>query len=105
MTEPVPGARRALGAMLAAARRSTRSGRGASASEVAERAGVGESWYRWLEEGRNIGLSPAALGWVADALALRGATRQRLFGLASLEEADELPPMIEPLRPSVRALI
>ena len=105
MTEPVPGARRALGAMLAAVRRSTRSGRGASAGEVAERAGVGESWYRWLEEGRNIGLSPAALGWVADALAVRGAARQRLFGLASLEEADELPPMIEPLRPSVRALI
>ena len=83
MTEPVPGARRALGAMLAAARRSARAGRGARPGEVAERAGVGESWYRWLEEGRNIGLSPAALGWVADALALRGATRQRVGNPAS----------------------
>jgi len=105
MTEPVPGARRALGAMLAAARRSARAGRGASAAEVAERAGVGESWYRWLEEGRNIGLSPVALGWVADALALRGPARRRLFGIAGVEEADELPAMIEPLRPSVRVLI
>jgi len=105
MTEPVPGARRALGAMLAAARRSARAGRGARPGEVAERAGVGESWYRWLEEGRNIGLSPVALGWVADALALRGPARERLFGLAGLEEADELSPIVEPIRPSVRDFI
>jgi len=105
MTEPVPGARRALGAMLAAARRSARAGRGARPGEVAERAGVGESWYRWLEEGRNIGLSPVALDWVADALALRGPARQRLFGLAGLEEADELSPIVEPIRPSVRDFI
>jgi len=105
MTEPVPGARRALGAMLAAARRSARAGRGARPGEVAERAGVGESWYRWLEEGRNIGLSPVALGWVADALALRGPARERLFGLAGLEEADELSPIVEPMRPSVRDFI
>ena len=105
MTEPVPGARRALGAMLAAARRSARAGRGARPGEVAERAGVGESWYRWIEEGRNIGLSPVALGWVADALALRGPARERLFGLAGLEEADELSPIVEPIRPSVRDFI
>jgi len=105
MTEPVPGARRTLGAMLAAARRSARAGRGARPGEVAERAGVGESWYRWLEEGRNIGLSPVALGWVADALALRGPARERLFGLAGLEEADELSPIVEPIRPSVRDFI
>jgi len=105
MTEPVPGARRALGAMLAAARRSARAGRGARPGEVAERAGVGESWYRWLEEGRNIGLSPVALGWVADALALRGPARERLFGLAGLEEADELSPIVEPIRPSARDFI
>src|SRR5262245_50318524 len=44
-------------------------------------------------------------GWVADALALHGPARQRLFGLASFEETEELPAMVEPLRPSVRALI
>jgi AraC-like DNA-binding protein len=105
MKEPVRGARRALGEMLAAARRSAGGGRGVGVDQVAERAGVGETWYRWLEEGRNIGLSAIALGWVADALGLRGAARHRLFGLAGTEEADELPAMIEPVRPSVHELI
>src|SRR5262249_44684932 len=99
MREPVMDARRALGEMLAAARRSAGGARALGEDQVAERAGVGLSWYRWLEDGRNIGVSPTALGWVADALALRGAARRRLFELAGLEESDELPAMIEPVRP------
>jgi AraC-like DNA-binding protein len=91
--------------MLAAARRSAGRRRGLDAADVAERAGVGKIWYHWLEEGRNIGLSPIALGWVADALALRGVARRRLFELAGIEEGDELPAMVEPVRPSVRTLI
>ena len=101
----MPGARRALGEMLAAARRGAGGRRPLSVEQVAERAGVGASWVQWLEAGRNIGLSPVALAWVADALALRGAPRRRVFELAGIEEAPELPAMIEPLRPSVRRLI
>src|SRR5262249_41123950 len=105
MTEPVPGARRALGAMLAAARRSARAGRGARPGEVAERAGLGEGGSGGLEGGRTMGFSPVPLGGVAGALALRGPARERLFGLAGLEEADELSPIVEPMRPSVRDFI
>ena len=102
----MPGARRALGEMLAAARRGAGGGRRPlSVEQVAERAGVGASWIGWLEAGRNIGLSPAVLGWVADALALRGGPRRRAFDLAGIEEVPELPAFIEPLRPTVRRLI
>jgi AraC-like DNA-binding protein/transcriptional regulator with XRE-family HTH domain len=105
MAELVPGARRALGEMLAVARRPAGRRRGLNADDVAERAGVGKTWYRWLEEGRNIGLSPIALGWVADALTFRDVARRRLFELAGIDETNELPAMVEPVRPSVRELI
>ena len=101
MKKPEAGARRALGEMLAAARRK----HGLTPERAAELAGVGPSWYRWLEEGRNIGLSSVTLRWVADALAVRGAARRRLFELAGIEEGFELLPMVEPVRPSVSRLI
>ena len=105
MTEPLPGARHALGEMLVAARRAAGGRREVSADQVAERAGVGETWYRWLEEGRGVGLSPVALGWVSDALGLHGAVRQQVFGLAGLEEVEQLPAMLEPVRPAIRELV
>lgn len=41
--------------------------------EVAVLAGVGASWYQWLEQGRDITVSPQVLDAVARVLRLSGA--------------------------------
>ena len=56
--------------------------------EVAVAASVGLSWYTWLEQGRAINISAAALGRVASALRLGLADRAYLFWLAGLPHAD-----------------
>jgi transcriptional regulator with XRE-family HTH domain len=52
--------------------------------EVAVLAGVGASWYQWLEQGRNISVSPQVLDAVARVLRLSGAERRHLYLLAGL---------------------
>ena len=62
--------------------------------EVALLAGVGATWYTWLEQGRDVRPSPAVLSAVAGALRLDAAERRHLYVLN-----DRPPP--EP-RPSGR---
>lgn len=50
--------------------------------EVAQLAGISTAWYTWLEQGRDIALSAAALARLADVLALSPAERGYLFELA-----------------------
>ena len=50
--------------------------------EVAQLAAISTTWYTWLEQGRRISLSAAALARVAGALALSAAERAYLFELA-----------------------
>ncbi len=50
--------------------------------ELAEATGVGVTWITWLEQGRNVSASPAALARLADALLLNPAERASLFDLA-----------------------
>ncbi|MGA4842004.1 helix-turn-helix transcriptional regulator [Streptomyces sp. G45] len=61
--------------------------------EVAVLAGVGASWYQWLEQGRDISVSPQVLDSVARVLRLSGAERRHLYVLAGLNppapQADE----------------
>ncbi|MBP2190477.1 helix-turn-helix transcriptional regulator [Nocardia goodfellowii] len=52
--------------------------------EVAMRAGVGVSWYTWLEQGREISVSGEVLDAVASALLLSEAERAHLYLLAGL---------------------
>ncbi|MCQ4043567.1 helix-turn-helix transcriptional regulator [Streptantibioticus rubrisoli] len=52
--------------------------------EVAVLAGVGASWYQWLEQGRDISVSPQVLDSVARVLRLNGAERRHLYVLAGL---------------------
>ncbi|MCK7628097.1 helix-turn-helix transcriptional regulator [Streptomyces sp. RS10V-4] len=52
--------------------------------EVAVLAGVGASWYQWLEQGRDITVSPQVLDAVARVLRLSGAERRHLYALAGL---------------------
>lgn len=55
--------------------------------EVAALAGVGLSWYTWLEQGRDIGVSAGFLDNLARVLKLDAAERRHLFLLA-----QERPP-------------
>lgn len=52
--------------------------------EVAVLAGVGVSWYQWLEQGRDISVSPQVLDAVARVLRLSDAERRHLYLLAGL---------------------
>ncbi|MGW1838500.1 helix-turn-helix transcriptional regulator [Streptomyces sp. NPDC002067] len=63
--------------------------------EVAVLAGVGVSWYTWLEQGRDIKVSEQVLDAVAGALLLDAAEHAHLYRLAGLT-----PPQ-PPSRPSV----
>ncbi|MET8389689.1 helix-turn-helix transcriptional regulator [Streptosporangium canum] len=56
--------------------------------EVAVLAGVGVSWYTWLEQGRDIKVSGAVLDAVARALRLDEAERTHLYVLAGLNPPD-----------------
>lgn len=60
--------------------------------EVAALAGVGLTWYTWLEQGRDIGVSADFLDSLARVLKLDAAERRHLFLLA-----HERPPA-EPAR-------
>jgi transcriptional regulator with XRE-family HTH domain len=53
--------------------------------ELAAVAGVGVSWYTWLEQGRDIHPSPDVLDALARALRLDAAERTTLFALARTE--------------------
>jgi transcriptional regulator with XRE-family HTH domain len=57
--------------------------------EVAVLAGVGVSWYQWLEQGRDITVSGQVLDSVARVLKLDDAERRHLYVLAGLN-----PPLL-----------
>ena len=50
--------------------------------EVATLAGVGVTWYTWLEQGRDIGVSSPVLERIARVLKMDGTQRRHLFLLA-----------------------
>jgi transcriptional regulator with XRE-family HTH domain len=75
-----------------------RSGRrrtpGLRREEVAVLANVGVSWYTWLEQGRDIGVSTVVVNAIANALLLEGADREYFYSLlgkapGSRRAADE----------------
>jgi transcriptional regulator with XRE-family HTH domain len=72
--------------------------------EVAQLAGVGVTWYTWLEQGRPIHASAQVLEAVARTLRLDPVERQHLFRLAELPDAAldvedclRLSPHIQPI--------
>jgi transcriptional regulator with XRE-family HTH domain len=54
--------------------------------EVATLAGVGVTWYTWLEQGRDINASPQVLDAVARTLMLDPHEREHLFRLADVPD-------------------
>ncbi|MFI6519387.1 helix-turn-helix transcriptional regulator [Spirillospora sp. NPDC050679] len=80
--------------------------------EVAQLAGVGVTWYTWLEQGRPINASPQVLEAVARTLRMDSAERAHLFRLAEvpldeppdpanclLPDAPDLPDILAALDP------
>ena len=57
--------------------------------ELAEAAGVGLTWITWLEQGRDVSASPAALARLSDALRLNPAERASMFDLAGRRDPVE----------------
>ncbi len=98
--------RRQLGAFLRARRERispreagiTASGRrrtpGLRREEVAQLAGIGITWYTWLEQGRAVGVSDQVLEAVARVLRLTEAERHHILVLADRAPAvPQLPPL------------
>ena len=73
--------------------------------EVAQLAGVGLSWYTWLEQGRDIKPSVQVLDAVARVLELDTAERAHLFHLARLELPLPSPGYAHEAPPELRALV
>ncbi|WP_338765601.1 helix-turn-helix domain-containing protein [Massilia sp. METH4] len=89
MTQPDP--RRLLGAFIRAHRErlpppvsgvGRRRTPGLRREELADAAGVSTTWITWLEQGREVAASAAALARLADALRLTSAERASMFDLA-----------------------
>ncbi|TKI54196.1 helix-turn-helix domain-containing protein [Brevibacillus antibioticus] len=71
--------------------------------EVAQLAGVSSTWYTWLEQGRDIKVSPSVLDAVARALQLTVDERKYLYALAldtgtgvGQDVQKDEPPQINP---------
>jgi transcriptional regulator with XRE-family HTH domain len=60
--------------------------------EVARRCGLSATWYTWIEQGRDVSVSPTALARLADALQLDRVERAYLFELAAKRDPDSQAP-------------
>ena len=56
--------------------------------EVAQLCGLSVTWYTWIEQGRDVSVSPAALARLARGLRLSRAERGYLFELAGKRDPD-----------------
>jgi transcriptional regulator with XRE-family HTH domain len=73
--------------------------------EVAQLAGVGTTWYTWLEQGRDVRASQEVLDALARGLQLTPVERAHLLLLGRGEEAPAVAPPAETVSPSLRRLI
>jgi transcriptional regulator with XRE-family HTH domain len=73
--------------------------------ELAELAGVGVSWYTWLEQGRPIRVSAQVLESLARALHLHAAETAHLFILARGELPTPPAPATEGVAPAVQQIL
>jgi transcriptional regulator with XRE-family HTH domain len=75
--------------------------------EVAQLAGVGVTWYTWLEQGRRINASVQVLDAVARTLKLDQAEHQHLYRLADVPDAsaDGAPPECPSISPDIQGIL
>jgi transcriptional regulator with XRE-family HTH domain len=91
----------ALGLPAGARRRTP----GLRREEVAQLCGLSVTWYTWLEQGREVSVSPTALARLANALRLGRAERAYLFELAGKRDPDQGESEIDPIPPAVLACV
>ncbi|MGW0664294.1 helix-turn-helix transcriptional regulator [Streptodolium elevatio] len=72
--------------------------------EVAQLAGVGVTWYTWLEQGRPIKASAHVLDAVSRTLRLDVAEREHLYLLAGIPSVSR-PESMDPVRPEVQGIL
>jgi transcriptional regulator with XRE-family HTH domain len=72
--------------------------------EVAQHAGVGVTWYTWLEQARDINVSEQVLDAISRTLLLDPHERGHLFTLAG-SPLTEIGPDSLPVSPEVRLLL
>ncbi len=74
----------AIGLAVGARRRTP----GLRREEVAQLCGLSTTWYTWIEQGRDVSVSPAAFARLAAALRLSRAERAYLFELAGKRDPE-----------------
>ncbi|WP_405017410.1 helix-turn-helix transcriptional regulator [Kitasatospora sp. NBC_00070] len=73
--------------------------------ELAQLAGVGITWYTWLEQGRPINASEQVLEAVARTLRLDDTERDHLFRLAGLSTVRATDPALPFLDPATQLIL
>jgi transcriptional regulator with XRE-family HTH domain len=73
--------------------------------EVAQLAGVGVTWYTWLEQGRDINASPQVLDAIARSLRFDSHEHTHLFALAGLPSVTTIADECEKLCPNAQRII
>src|SRR5437667_11826319 len=71
--------------------------------EVAQLAGVGVTWYTWLEQGRDINVSEQVLDAIAGTLRLAVFERQHLYQLA--EATPRHPPPVREIPEALHQML
>ena len=72
---------------------------------MAQLAGVGTTWYTWLEQGRDVRASSSVLEAIASALQLTPAERAHLILLGRGEQVAPVKGPREKVHPTVRKLV
>jgi transcriptional regulator with XRE-family HTH domain len=73
--------------------------------EVAQLAGVGTTWYTWLEQGRDVRASQSVLEALAEALRMTAAEHSHLMLLGRGDEVTPVQQRCESLDPTVQRLV
>jgi transcriptional regulator with XRE-family HTH domain len=88
--------------LISAGRRRTP---GLRREELAQMAGVGVTWYTWLEQGRDINVSGQVLEAICRALLLDPSERSHVMNLAGLDDHDFVVRECRALSPSVQVML
>jgi transcriptional regulator with XRE-family HTH domain len=73
--------------------------------EVAQISGLSATWYTWIEQGRDVSVSPTALARLANTLRLNRAERTYLFELAEKRDPRHDGGAIEDISPTAQACL
>ena len=73
--------------------------------EVAALAGIGVTWYTWLEQGRSIQVSVQVLESLARALMLNDDETEHLYALANQARPVHFPAQRQPIHPRLQHVL